>query len=96
MTTLEQLVFHSDRFDYIIIETTGMANPGPIISSCWTDEGLGSCIRIDGVICVVDSVNISQYLKDENVVYETRQQLSYADRILLNKTDLASEQQVSQ
>lgn len=40
LSTLEQLVLHRDKFDYIIIETTGLANPGPVISTFWTDEGL--------------------------------------------------------
>ena len=40
LSTLEQLVIHRDKFDYIIIETTGLANPGPVISTFWTDEGI--------------------------------------------------------
>lgn len=71
-----------------------MANPGPIISSFWTDDNLGSCLKIDGVICVVDSANICQYLSSPDISYEVRQQLSYADRILMNKVDLVSSEQV--
>lgn len=90
---MEQLVLHQDKFDYIVIETTGMANPGPIISSFWTDDNLGSCLRIDGVICVVDSANILKYMESEDISYEVRQQISYADRILMNKIDLISHEQ---
>lgn len=96
LSTLEQLVLHKDKFDYIVIETTGMANPGPIISSFWTDDNLGSCLRIDGVICVVDCANIMGYLVSEDIAYEVRQQISYADRILMNKSDLISEDQYLQ
>lgn len=92
MSTLEQLVLHQDRFDYIVIETTGMANPGPIISSFWTDDNLGSRLRIDGVICVVDSANIVKYLQSSDISYEVQQQISYADRILMNKADLVDQQ----
>jgi G3E family GTPase len=94
LSTLEQLVLHQDRFDYIIIETTGMANPGPIISSFWTDEGIGSAIRIDGVICVVDCLNIRTYLNSPDIEHEVTQQICYADRILLNKIDLVQEEAV--
>lgn len=69
-----------------------MANPGPIISSFWTDDNLGSCLCIDGVICVVDSANILNYLTTEDISYEVEQQISYADRILMNKTDLVGEE----
>lgn len=69
-----------------------MANPGPIISSFWTDDNLGSRLRIDGVICVVDSANIVKYLQSTDIAYEVQQQISYADRILMNKTDLVDQQ----
>lgn len=68
-----------------------MANPGPIISSFWTDDNLGSRLRIDGVICVVDSANIIKYLQSSDIAYEVQQQISYADRILMNKVDLVDQ-----
>lgn len=79
LTTLEQLVLHKDRFDYVLIETTGpisassafalmfisgVANPGPIISSLWVDDGMDSPLQLDGVVTVVDAVNIMKYLQD--------------------------------
>ena len=88
LVTLEQLVLRKEKFDYILIETTGMANPGPVISTFWTDDQLGTYLKLDGVVCVVDSANILSYLKSEDISYEVRQQISYADRILLNKSDL--------
>jgi G3E family GTPase len=94
INTLEQLTIHKDRFDYILIETTGMANPGPLISSLWTDTELGSYLELDGVICLVDAVNIIKNLGLSEVSYEVRQQLCFADRILINKVDLVSAEQV--
>lgn len=91
MTTLEQLVMHKDRFDYIIIETTGLANPGPIIATFWTDDGLHSNLKLDGVVCVVDSLNILQYLSDGSISGDVELQMCYADRILLNKADLLTD-----
>ena len=95
LTTLEQLIMHKDRFDYIIIETTGVANPGPVITSLWTDDGLETSLKLDGVVCVVDSVNVERYLGTADIANDVRMQISYADRILLNKADLVSEAQLA-
>jgi len=96
LTTLEQLVLHKDRFDYVIIETTGVANPGPVISTFWTDEALGSVLKLDGVVCVVDSVNLDSYLRVSETANDVKMQICYADRILLNKADLLSAEQMGQ
>ncbi len=94
MTTLEQLIIHKDRFDYILIETTGLANPGPVVSALWTDDHLGNMLCLDGVVCVVDSVNFEMYLNTEDLSADVKTQLCFADRILLNKSDLISPEQV--
>jgi G3E family GTPase len=94
LITLEQLVLRKEKFDYILIETTGMANPGPVISTFWTDDQLGTYLKLDGVVCVVDSANILTYLNSTDISYEVRQQISYADRILLNKVDLVTPDKV--
>jgi G3E family GTPase len=95
LLTLEQLTLHKDRFDYIIIETTGVANPGPIISMFWADEGLESSLFLDGVVCVVDCVNFLSHYADSSTNNDVSMQISFADRILLNKSDAASAEQVS-
>ena len=77
-----------DRFDYILIETTGLANPGPVAASLWTDTELESAIRLDSIITVVDAKNITRHLELDiyhTQTNEAQQQLAYADLILLNK-----------
>lgn len=94
VATLEQLVIHKDRFDYILIETTGLANPGPVVAALWTDKQLGSSLILDGVVCVVDSLNISHYLSSADIADDVKTQICFADRVLLNKSDLVNEDQV--
>jgi len=83
VATVEKLMKQRDRFDYILIETSGLADPGPIAANFWTDEG--SSIYLDGIITVVDAAHIEQQLIE---CCETERQLAYADVILLNKMDL--------
>jgi G3E family GTPase len=78
LATLEQLVLHKDRFDYILIETTGVANPGPVITAFWADDDLDTSLMLDGVVCVVDSLNIVSYLQAPDISNDVRMQLSYA------------------
>lgn len=91
ISTLEQLARHSDRFDYIIIEMTGLANPGPVITSFWLDDAVPSALKLDGVVCLVDGSNIEHYLSVDDIASDIRTQIAYADRILLNKCDLISQ-----
>lgn len=95
LSTLEQLIAHKQKFDYILIESTGLANPGPIISIFWADDELDASLYLDGVVCVVDSLNIRSYLQDGSIADDIKAQIAYADRILLNKSDLVSTQEVS-
>lgn len=53
-----------DRFDYIIIETTGLANPGPVAASLWTDAELECGVQLDGIITVVDARNVQRQLDE--------------------------------
>lgn len=73
----------------------GVANPGPIIASLWADDGADSTLKLDGVVTVVDCVNILHYLNSPDTSEDVRVQIALADRILLNKIDLiSSESQV--
>lgn len=82
--TLENLLGSSSRFDHLLIETTGIADPSSIIDAFVSGETIQTRFRIDSVVCVADAVNMED-LMDEQL--EVRKQLALADLILLNKTD---------
>ncbi|KAI8991844.1 CobW/HypB/UreG, nucleotide-binding domain-containing protein [Mycotypha africana] len=88
---IENLMEKKGKFDYILLETSGLADPGPIASMFWLDEGLGSEIYLDGIVTLVDAKHIRDYVneKKENVmVNEASKQIAIADRIVINKKDL--------
>ncbi|XP_042952782.1 P-loop guanosine triphosphatase YjiA-like isoform X2 [Carya illinoinensis] len=83
-----------DKFDHIVIETTGLAKPAPVIETFFTDELVSRYVKLDGVVTLVDSKHAMQHLnevKPRFVVNEAIEQVAYADRIILNKIDLVSE-----
>lgn len=91
---LESLLKQRDKFDYVIIETTGLANPGPVAAALWTDEELESAICLDAIVTVVDAKNVRRHLHEtrpDGSVNEAQQQVAFADVVLLNKTDLVDE-----
>eukprot|EP00611_Tribonema_gayanum_P020659 TRINITY_DN3812_c0_g1_i3.p1 TRINITY_DN3812_c0_g1~~TRINITY_DN3812_c0_g1_i3.p1 ORF type:complete len:248 (-),score=79.71 TRINITY_DN3812_c0_g1_i3:532-1275(-) len=92
VTTLETLLQQRSKFDYIIIETTGLANPGPVAACFWLDDALESALRLDAIITVVDAKNIARYLDESR---EAALQIAFADRLLLNKSDLVSAARVA-
>lgn len=81
-----------DQFDQVVIETTGLANPRPILETLNRDYDMQNNIRLDGVVTVVDAKHVEQHLDDQQkspeAVHEAVEQIAYADRILLNKIDL--------
>lgn len=84
-------------FDHIIIETTGLANPAPIIQTFYLEEELAERLRLDGVVTLVDAKHATQHIeevKPDGVVNEAVEQIAYADRIILNKIDLVKESEV--
>ena len=89
---LGNLVKRRDRFDYILIETTGMADPGPVVQTFFFDEEVGDKLRLDGVVTVVDAKHVARHWGD----MEVKRQLAFADVILLNKTDLVDEATLKQ
>ena len=82
--TLENLVGKKKDLDYILIEASGMADPGPIASVFWLDDALESRLRLDGIVTVVDASNILQQLETTE---EAARQIVYSDRLLVNKVD---------
>ena len=82
--TLEKLLGNSFKFNHLLVETTGIADPSSIIDAFVSGESVQTRFRIDSVVCVADAVNMED-LMDEQL--EVRKQLALADLILLNKTD---------
>ncbi len=74
-------------FDAIIVETTGLADPGPVAQTFFVDEDVKARTQLDSVTTVVDAKHILARLADSR---EAREQIAFADQIVLNKTDLAS------
>lgn len=95
---LESLMQQRDRFDYVLIETTGLANPGPVAAALWTDEQLESSVCLDCIVTVVDARHIRRQLADprpDGAVNEAQQQVAFADVVLLNKTDLSNDAELA-
>ena len=78
------------KFDRVIIETTGLANPGPVAQTFFMDEGIHGQYLLDAVLTVVDAKHGQSTLDDND---EARAQVGFADRILLSKTDLVAEEE---
>lgn len=91
---LNDLIRRRDQFDQVVIETTGLANPAPIINTLMMHDDMQDNIRLDGVVTLVDVKHVEQHLDDKQkspeAVNEAVEQIAYADRILLNKVDLVS------
>lgn len=109
MAAIESLMEKKGKFDYILLETTGLADPGNIAPMFWMDDGLGSTIYLDGIVTLVDAKNILRSLDDPAGKAEGRDesddahgpvmttahvQISHADVVVINKSDLVSEQEL--
>uniref|UniRef100_A0A7S0VMP5 CobW C-terminal domain-containing protein n=1 Tax=Hemiselmis tepida TaxID=464990 RepID=A0A7S0VMP5_9CRYP len=83
-----------EKYDAVIIETTGMADPAPVAFTFNSRPEVGMQFRIDSILCLVDAKHIKAHLDDvreSDVVNEAVQQVAFADKILLNKIDLVNE-----
>ena len=91
VVALKNLYSRVEQFDGVIIETTGLADPAPVVQTFFVDEDIKEKYRLDAVITVVDAKHITERLneeKPEGVENESVEQIAFADKILLNKIDL--------
>ncbi|KAL8824554.1 MAG: hypothetical protein Q9170_008121 [Blastenia crenularia] len=108
VAAIESLISRRGAFDYIVLETSGLADPGNLAPLFWVDTGLGSSIYLDGIVTLVDAKNILLSL-DEPAAAETIEeghehagphlttahlQISHADVVIINKCDVVSAEQL--
>jgi len=79
------------RFDRVVIETTGMADPGPVAQTFFTDEEIGAYYLLDSILTLVDAKHAPKQLDE---FHEAQEQVGFADRILMSKTDLVGDEEV--
>ncbi|MBM3995405.1 MAG: GTP-binding protein [Planctomycetes bacterium] len=84
---LGKLLKRKDKFDFILIETTGLADPAPVAQTFFSDEEMKAKLELDAIVTVVDAKHIVQHLDE---LREPEEQVAFADVILLNKTDLVT------
>ena len=89
--TLHGLLTKGGSFDAIVVETTGLADPGPVAQTFFVDGYLRSKTELDSITTVVDARHIEMRLNDSR---EALEQIAFADQIVLNKTDLVSEDEL--
>jgi len=82
---LGNLMKRRDKFDHILVETTGMADPGPVAQTFFVDDDLKDLFALDGIVTLVDAGHVALHLDDSR---ECREQIAFADVLVLNKTDL--------
>jgi len=88
---LKRLRAKLNNFDGVIIETTGLADPAPVAQTFFVDDDIKAIYKLDGIITVVDAKHALEHIneeKPEGVENEAVEQIAFADRIILNKTDL--------
>ena len=95
---LTKLIPRRSTLDAIVIESTGLADPGPIAQTFFMDEAIKGFARLDGIVTLVDAKHILPHLheeKPEGVENEAVEQVAFADRLLLNKVDLVDEAELA-
>ena len=84
---LGNLMKRRDKFDYVLVETTGLADPGPVAQTFFMDDEIHSEFSLDGIVTLVDAAHIEQQLGRSD---ESTEQIAFADVLMLNKTDLVN------
>jgi len=97
MKALNQLKTRKSEFDMVLLETTGLANPAPVVATFTQNPTIANNFRVDGIVCLVDVKHVGGHLaekKADDAVNEAVCQVAFADRILLNKIDLVSKEEL--
>ena len=89
---ISNLMKRRNKFDHLVIETTGLADPAPVIQTFFVDEDMREKIALDAVVTVVDAKHIQQHWEAD----EAQEQIAFADVILLNKTDLVRPEELDE
>jgi G3E family GTPase len=89
---IHKLMQRSDKFDHLVIETTGLADPAPVIQTFFVDEDVQRHTHLDAVVTVVDAKHIQLHWDAD----EAQEQIAFADTILINKTDLVTEVELNE
>jgi G3E family GTPase len=90
---IDGLMRRKGKFDAIIVETTGLADPAPVAQTFFMDEAVGAKTKLDAVVTVADAKWLSDRLKDAP---EAKNQIAFADVILVNKTDLVAPEELAE
>jgi G3E family GTPase len=90
---IDGLMRRKGKFDAIIVETTGLADPAPVAQTFFMDEAVGAKTKLDAVVTVADAKWLADRLKDAP---EAKNQIAFADVILVNKTDLVTPEELSE
>lgn len=90
---LDGLMKRKGKFDAIIVETTGLADPAPVAQTFFVDQDVGDATKLDAVVTVTDAKWLKDRLKDAP---EAKNQIAFADVIILNKTDLVTPEELAE
>ena len=90
---LNNLARRREKFDRVVLETTGLADPGPVAQTFFVDDDVKDEFVLEGIVTLVDAKHVEQHFDDSEEVVA---QIAFADMIVLNKCDLISEEERSQ
>lgn len=96
VNAFKTLAAREEKYDAVMVETTGMADPAPVAFTFNTQPEVGAKFKIDAILTVVDAKHVQQHLDDvreDGVINEAVNQIAFADKILLNKIDLVNAQE---
>lgn len=91
---LGQLMSRREKFDHILVETSGLADPNPVAATFFVDDDIAKQVNLDGIVTLVDAKHICQHLDDPKLAGADNQaidQIMAADRVIINKIDLVDE-----